>query len=184
MTERTCSVTGCVIPWKRGDYCYGHYMKNWRYGTPTPERAPAWDDIRGRRFGTLIVVRREGMRWLCACDCGRERTASAGELNREGEANTCGDRPTHRRAEAAGYSAAHGRVRRDRGPVQNLACVECGSPARHWSYNHDDPNEMVQHGLSVRPVAYSLDPQHYSPRCVPCHKLFDIHRDDAMPSAR
>lgn len=182
VNDGTCSVTDCEKPVKRLGYCYGHYMKQWRYGTPTPQFI-RWDDIRGQRFGALVVVERQGDAWLCLCDCGRQRTASAGELNRTGEAATCGDRRTHRRQEHAGYTAAHQRCRSDRGPVQNHPCVDCGRTARHWSYNHDDPDEFLAHGLSAHPVAYSLKPEHYSPRCVPCHKVFDLGRTDAARTA-
>lgn len=174
-----CSVTDCGRPVKRFGFCYAHYMKNWRYGTPTPEFAPKWVDIRGRRFGTLVVAERVERGWLCRCDCGRERTVTAGDLNRYGDAVTCGHRPTHRRADVAGYSGAHQRVRNDRGRVQEHQCINCGAQAAHWSYNHDDPDEFYAVGLSAAPVAFSLKSNHYSPRCVPCHKRFDLDRADA-----
>jgi len=180
MSQDTCSLDGCSNPIKRATFCYSHYMKNWRYGTPTPAFPPKWDDIRGKRFGTLVVIERSAQSWRCQCDCGRERAASAGELNREGDASTCGHRKTHRRRDSAGYSAAHRRVRQDRGPIREHNCVECGNPAGHWSYNHDDPDELLAVGLSANPVAYSLDPANYSPRCVPCHKIFDLGHRDAM----
>lgn len=179
MSNDICTVNNCTKPIKRKGFCYGHYMKQWRYGTPTPEFEPKWEDIRGERFGSLTVVEREGSMWLCQCDCGRQRTATAGELNRTGEASTCGHRATHRRKPDAGYTAAHERVRRDRGSVTDRACVECGGPARHWSYDHTDPDELYAHGLSRNPLAYSLSPVRYSPRCVPCHKRFDLGRPDA-----
>lgn len=179
MTDHTCSLTECEKPVKRSGFCYGHYMKNWRYGTPTPSFAPSWDDLRGQRFGTLVVQERVAHQWRCACDCGRERLVSAGDLNRCGESSSCGDRAVHRRLDNAGYSAAHQRCRTDRGRVQRHACVDCGRQAQHWSYNHDDPDERIASGLSAHPVTYSLDPQHYSPRCVPCHKRFDLGRSDA-----
>lgn len=194
MAETTCSLPDCERPLKRMGYCYAHYMKVWRYGTPYP--ANGWMqgdretqvkvqrermvDIRGQRFGTLVVIERVGRQWRCACDCGRERLVNAGDLNRNGDANTCGDRRVHRRADVAGYTAAHQRCRSDRGRVQDLECVDCGHPARHWSYNHDDPDELLgMSGRSTSLIAYSLDPSHYSPRCVPCHKRFDLDRIDA-----
>jgi hypothetical protein len=180
MTNATCSLPDCENPIKRRGFCYSHYMKAWRYGTPTPAFAPAWIDIRGQRFGTVVVIERHEMSWLVRCDCGRERIAAAGELNRTGDATTCGHRATHYRLDDAGYSAAHQRVRQDRGHIRQHSCIECGGQARHWSYDHDDPDERLAHGLSARPVAYSLDPSHYSPRCVPCHKAFDLGRIDAM----
>lgn len=179
MANGTCPVLDCTQPIKRAGYCYGHYMKNWRYGTPTPEFEPKWVDARGQRFGTLVVQERVGRAWLCLCDCGRRRVASAGELNRSGESASCGDRMIHRRLDDAGYTAAHQRCRSDRGLVQGHDCIDCGDTAQHWSYNHDDPDERLALGLSANPVAYSLDPSHYSPRCVSCHKRFDLDRDSA-----
>ena len=183
MNQDTCTVTGCEKPVKRYEMCYGHYMKNWRYGTPEPEHPSRREDLRGKRFGTLVVVEPVGHRWRCACDCGAERVAAVGELHRAGDANTCGDRATHHRREDAGYAAAHQRVRRDRGHIGSHSCVDCGAPARHWSYNHEDPEQLLANGLSARPVAYSLCPDFYDPRCVPCHKRFDLGRIDALPFA-
>jgi hypothetical protein len=181
MSDGTCSLPDCEKPTKRAGFCYGHYMKNWRYGTPTPEFEPGWVDIKGQRFGALVVKERAGSHWLCVCDCGRERLTSAGELNRTGDAASCGDRRAHRRMDDAGYTAAHQRCRSDRGRVQLHACIDCGRPAQHWSYNHDDPDERLAYGLSANPVAYSLEPAHYSPRCVSCHKRFDLGRNDSAP---
>lgn len=127
MADATCSVPDCAKPIKRAGFCYGHYMKNWRYGTPTPEWPDRWVDVRGQRFGALVVEERAGMKWLCLCDCGRTTRVRAGDLNR-GTVTTCGDRPTHWRQDDAGYSAAHDRVRRDRGRVQRHACEDCGAP--------------------------------------------------------
>lgn len=150
-------------------------MKAWRYGTPTPEHEPTFIDITGQRFGTLVVQHRDGMHWVCQCDCGKTRHASAGELNRTGDSNTCGDRTLHYRTDDAGYTAAHARCKKDRGPIATHSCVDCGTQAQHWSYNHTDPDERLgTSGRSLEPVPYSLDPNHYSPRCVPCHKRFDL----------
>lgn len=175
-TQATCSVPECSEPTRRGALCYGHYMKQWRYGTTAPEHQPRHVDITGQRFGTLTVVRRAGRAWLCRCDCGRERTVSAGDLNRYGDRSTCGHKPAHR-ANAGTYSTAHMRVRADRGPIRDQVCVDCGEQAQHWSYDHTDPDERIgTSGNSPKPVPYSLNPDHYSPRCVPCHKRHDLKR--------
>lgn len=177
--DTTCKLNNCMKPVKRAGYCYGHYMKNWRYGTPTPTFEERWVDVRGQQFGTLTVIERVGDKWRCTCECGEQRIVSAGDLNRYGSSSSCGNRRTHMRKDDVSYSAAHDRVRRDRGSVTDMHCVDCGETARHWSYNHDDPNELRTTHLSANPVAYSLDSSHYSPRCVPCHKRFDLGRHDA-----
>ena len=180
MSSLSCPVDGCIKDAYRKGYCYAHYMKDWRYGTPTPDHGPKWVDIRGQRFGALVVTsKREGSAWLCQCDCGATTKALTGDLNR-GSKISCGNSKIHHRTTDAGYAAAHQRVRQDRGPVTNHDCINCGKDARHWSYNHTDTHELLACGLSANPVAYSLDPHHYSPRCVPCHKQFDLGRAEAM----
>lgn len=182
MGQRTCDVPGCTMPHKRGGYCYGHYMKDWRYGTPTPDHPPQWVDLRGRRFGTLVVRERRGSAWYCECDCGRSRLARAGDLNRCGDSSTCGHRATHRRSDTAGYGAAHDRIRRERGAPRDHECVDCGQQARHWSYEHNDPDERLgTSGYSKSLIAYSLNPEHYVARCVPCHKRFDLAHQHSTP---
>ena len=174
----TCSVTDCSNPIKRFGYCYGHYMKNWRYGTPTPQHPDRWVDIRGKVIGTLTVTKRVKGGWLCLCSCGNTRIASAGELNRTGDRNTCGAPGAHLDTEPR-YAAAHDRVARLHGPASQHPCVDCGNPARHWSYDHNDPDELYAVGLSANPMAYSANPDHYEARCVPCHKRYDLGRRDS-----
>lgn len=176
MSTIPCPVTDCSKSVYRGEYYYGHYMKNWRYGTPTPEHAPRWKDVTGQRFGSLVAVKRNNDgTWECECDCGANTTALIGGLHR-GSIASCGDRKAHHRSDDICYSSAHDRVRNDRGAVQQHPCVDCQRPAQHWSYNHDDPDEKIAHGLSANGIAYSLKPEHYSPRCVRCHKRFDVDR--------
>src|SRR5690625_2064670 len=153
MTDSTCSVENCPKPLKRMSLCYGHYMKQWRYGTPTPKFPPRWEDIRGKRYGTLTVRERQGRKWLCDCDCGETATRSAGELNRSGNASICGVEGRHLTAQ--NYSAAHRRVVNLHGPASDHRCHDCEAPAYHWSYDHLDPDEGHEHGLSANPIAYS-----------------------------
>lgn len=74
----------------------------------------------------------------------------------------------------ASYSAVHQRVRKAKGPASDHRCVDCGGRAEHWSYTQDDPNEM-QSTFG----AYSTDAARYVPRCVRCHKRFDLAQKDA-----
>jgi hypothetical protein len=64
----------------------------------------------------------------------------------------------------------HQRIHKARGKASEYACVDCDKPARHWSYDHSDPNE--KHDPEKGP--YSPDIDRYEPRCVRCHKRFDL----------
>lgn len=177
-----CPVEGCMKHVYRAGYCYGHYMKNWRYGTPTPAHDPRWADLTGQRFGSIVVLSRSGKHWVCRCDCGATTNGLTGDLNR-GSKTSCGNRTLHRRSDHIKYGSAHDRVRDDRGHISTHHCVNCGEQAQHWSYNHTDPSELFAYDLSKRPVAYSTDPAHYSPRCIKCHKRFDLAHINSTPEA-
>ena len=66
------------------------------------------------------------------------------------------------------------------GAASEHDCVDCGGSAYQWSYDHSDPDERVATEPPLTGIAYSLNPEHYSPRCVPCHKRFDLGRLDAV----
>lgn len=174
MDNATWSVEECEKPIKCLGFCYGHYMKNWRYGTPTPEHGSRRQDLGGMRFGSLVAVKPvESTSWSCVCDCGATTIVRTGDLN-AGTTTSCGDGKIHRRhlrSDIVGYWAIHDRLRRDRGKPGT--CVDCGGPASEWSYDHGDPNELVSESGSSRGFAFSLDLDHYVPRCVRCHRAHD-----------
>lgn len=67
------------------------------------------------------------------------------------------------------YGAAHQRVHRERGSARAQTCVDCHGRAAHWSYSRACPNELTS---ELGP--YSADVEQYVPRCVSCHKRFDL----------
>jgi hypothetical protein len=73
------------------------------------------------------------------------------------------------RGTGASYNAVHLRLGRDRGQAKTFPCVDCGERARTWSYDHADPGEIFDD--LGRP--YSLNQDHYQPRCGSCHNRFD-----------
>ena len=78
------------------------------------------------------------------------------------------------RGDDCGYGGAHDRVTRMWGaPASAWSCADCGGPAAHWSYDHADPDEKSAE-VNDCVLPYSLKPSHYQPRCVPCHKRFDL----------
>lgn len=67
------------------------------------------------------------------------------------------------------YRYAHKRVKKLRGPARDYACVDCGVDAADWSFSHyDDVPCRTSWG-----AAYSMNPDHYRPRCRPCHVKYD-----------
>lgn len=175
-----CAVEECPKRAYRKGWCYAHYMKDWRNGTPTPEHRPRWMDIRGQRFGTLTVTGiRVGRFWVCQCDCGETVERDAGNLRINGDRNRCGTPGKHYYTDDPGYGAAHDRVRRIHGSASQHPCIDCNEPAYHWSYDHLDADELMYEYESGKFIAYSAKPEHYQPRCVPCHKRYDLDRIDS-----
>lgn len=175
-----CAVEACTKDAHRKSYCYAHYMKDWRYGTPTPQHDPTWEDLSERRYGTLVAkARTSDGAWVCECDCGETATRRVGDLNRYGNACTCGTTGKHYQTDAPGYEAAHSRIKRLHGPASHHACITCGDDAYHWSYDHMDSDELTFEYEPGKLIAYSAKPEHYHARCVPCHKRYDLDRIDS-----
>ena len=61
----------------------------------------------GRRFGKLVVDRKShsdnGVRWICVCDCGNEKTIRTGHLN-AGNYKSCGCDTFHGHGKTGGKS--------------------------------------------------------------------------------
>jgi hypothetical protein len=71
------------------------------------------------------------------------------------------------------YIAVHARLRKMRGKASEYQCP-CGRQAQDWSYNNDDPNELIslsKHSFGMR---YSTDLDRYEALCKPCHKQKDL----------
>jgi hypothetical protein len=100
--------------------------------------------------------------WTQSCGCLIGEGIRARNTARRGTPNL-----KLRRANAT-YGAAHKRLIYAKGRASAHRCVDCGKPAGHWSYTYTDPDEL----LSDR-GPYSLDPNHYVPRCPTCHKRHD-----------
>lgn len=157
MEVRSCSVDGCPSKASARGWCTSHYNRWYRYGEPTADRT--------RRPKPCTVaqctIRAKG-HGLCAKHLKRVRAHGDPDVSKPGGRPTVGDEP--------GWSAAHKRVSRKRGKASAYSCVDCGRSAGEWSYNNRDANELVDPKLRL---AYSLLPEHYDARCVPCHRAFD-----------
>jgi len=69
-------------------------------------------------------------------------------------------------------TAVHQRIRKERGHARNYSCVDCGGQAAHWSYDHSAKDERYDELKGP----YTVNQDHYDPRCVSCHKKFDLNR--------
>lgn len=69
------------------------------------------------------------------------------------------------------YRAAHNRVRKEHGSASTHLCVSCGGPAKHWAYDHEDPDQV----RDVDGRTYSTKTTHYRAMCPACHVDFDMN---------
>lgn len=170
MTNTTaCAINGCDYPTRWRDLCNAHAVRLHRTG---------------ERGGQVV---RRGPKQVKRCDvdgcsaphyCGGYCTRHYQQVKSRGEIEPpriLGPEHQSWRGDQITYRSAHNRVERAYGPARNHSCVDCDGAARHWSYNHTDADEKI--GGTGQP--YSVNPEHYSPRCVLCHKRFDLGRLDA-----
>lgn len=150
-----CAVAGCDKPQHGLTYCTAHHTRWKRTGDPlTPlSRRP--------NVGICGV---EG------CDQPMRKTGwCAGHYQ---QAKRFGaPRPFAYKWGQGGYVPTHTWVKRQLGAPGTHACVDCGCTAQEWSYSNADPDELrdPKHDNA----AYSRKLEHYTPRCVPCHRAFD-----------
>jgi hypothetical protein len=94
-----------------------------------------------------------------------------GRWRRTGQYTLPGPR---KRLKEPSYYTAHTRVRYERGRAATYLCIDCGEPARHWSFAwrrvpHDEWLWSEDNGL--RP--YSGNGDHYDARCAMCAAWYD-----------
>lgn len=161
---KTCTLNGCDLPWHCGDYCAAHYARWKRNGTPggpevwTKKRPPCKVDGCPRPHNGHGYCTTHGRRLV--------KGGSTGYVPSRARE----DNPAWTGA-AASYNAVHERLRNWQGPARERLC-RCGKQARHWAYQHSDPNpSFTRTGLP-----YSTILTHYAPMCVPCHKRMDLDR--------
>lgn len=196
--RKACSVDGCNDPSRSGvnAYCEVHYYRLRRTGT-TDKRAPAVapEDVKAERCDRKNERRRRkrhdanpGMQTrhpIAGKTCNAESCDKPMEVGKSGycrmhdlRLKVRGDLDFEMRGEnhpawsgdEATYYAIHQRVRRELGAASNQRCVDCGGRAAQWSYDRMDEAQRVDPQLGP----YSTDLSHYEPRCVSCHKKFDL----------
>lgn len=161
-----CTVEGCDRPNAAQTWCALHYYR-WKR-TGKLELVPVTPKI--------CVVdgcdqRRAGYEW---CRLHYERWARNGDplLVLPSSRDLRGPLSPNWRGRDITYYGAHTRVAGLRGRAKARKCVDCGKQAAHWSYDHADPDELVE-PIELGGKRYSDKPEHYEPRCNRCHTLFD-----------
>lgn len=105
--------------------------------------------------------------------CGGSKRAGSAACRKCSDSS--GTRNSKWRGEAAEYTAIHYRIVAQRGRPSDHQCVRCGARAAEWAYDHADPNEK-RNRVGRDDGPYSLDPAHYMPMCVRCHRRLDLGR--------
>lgn len=194
MTERTCLIGDCEKPVKARGWCSIHYARWHKHGSPLAkvgERlvqveaciecgAPTASGGSKNRCNRHYQIWRRNDREdtpRCSVDGCQKPAISKGicethrgRLRRTGSIEGVG-RGAKPWREFVTYDAAHMRVNARRGRAKTHDCAHCGCPAHDWAYTHDDPDALVsdKHGCE-----YSLSPEHYTPLCKSCHRVYDL----------
>jgi hypothetical protein len=172
--QSTCAVAGCersdVV--KKTGYCYTHNRRFKTKGDPGPAR------ISPKVSGACAVAgcERTG-NFGGLCQTHRYRMQSNGDplVTRKPGSPAGPDHPL--RAQEAGYTAVHHRLRRVKGPAAALSCVGCGLGAAEWALSKDATRvrRAPDNDLLV-----SDDPSDYQPMCVKCHRVYDLGCDELL----
>lgn len=175
----TCPLEACGRParhWAGDAHVCNLHWKRWkRTGGLTKVRVTA--PPRASR-GTCVVdgcsAIDEGAHGLCKTHATRQRRHGDPEkvvAPEERQVLTGAAHPQWTGDEAT-YAAVHQRLRRQRGVARSHACVSCGEGASQWSVNRSAAGL-----LTSAEGPYSTDLTDYDPRCVPCHKKYDLNWD-------
>jgi len=158
---KECSVDGCNKEYVASGYCGMHYQR-WRStgnpGEATPKRIADQGDCQIDR-----CEQKARARFLCEKHLKRFYDFGEDGITRISERD---------QLHILTYNGAHKRTTARRGRADQHACIRCGDRAGEWAYQHNDPQEV----WDERGIPYSLDPNHYEPMCIPCHRSFDLER--------
>jgi len=175
----TCTILGCEKPGrtKSSELCKMHYHRRYRNGT-TGEAAERKRKQRSQHCEVNDCAKPDTEGGMCSMHAARKRRHGDPlmVIALQDRAMPSGEQHPSWVGSDIGYSGAHCRVKSMHGSASTFRCVDCGGQAKHWSYNHDDPNELITYERTANGIAYSDNPEHYSPRCVQCHKVFDLGR--------
>lgn len=186
-----CSVELCEKETQARGYCGTHYMRVRRTGnTDDPVKSIRLCSIAGCdrvhdsrglcKYHYKHLRRSEGVGRFCIVeDCDRPHEAQGlcnlhyGRFRDTGSVELIlrlGELSPKWQGSDIKYEAAHRRLEAARGSVSDYLCIYCACPAQQWSYDHADPNELID----PRGRPYSPDINHYEPMCRKCHRHEDV----------
>lgn len=167
-----CKIEGCTKPKRTRGMCNAHYERWRKHGSAGTSMVKPWGT---KRCSVPNCPRRHRSNGYCKLH--HERWRKHGNPNivlpalgspRPGRLNPSwiGD--------LAGYHAAHVRVKAQRGRARQHNCQHCNTQAAEWAYDHADPSQRMGDDGHGNSLIYSLNPEHYIPLCVRCHRAFDV----------
>lgn len=160
-----CSVDGCERPHRARGLCHLHAQRMSRGGSVERTRVRQTCKIEGCERPCV------GHGW-CGLHYGRWERNGDPMIVLPNPSMLPGAQNCKWVGDAVSYSAAHDRVRKARGPAGDQKCFDCGEVAMQWSYDHLDPDELVEPD-DPKQKPYSAKAEHYQPRCLPCHWRMD-----------
>lgn len=156
---KRCSVGGCDAKHLARGYCKVHYQRWITSGDPGP--AHLLKVTNQSQCSVANCDRAARSRHLCAKHYKRWQVFGEAGIERISERDS---------SHTVSYRGAHRRVEAAFGSARLHTCVECGDTASEWSYDHKDPEEV----LDGRGIPYSIIPEFYKPMCISCHRNFDL----------
>lgn len=165
-----CAAMGCQVPPRStyAQYCENHYYRLRRTGSLDDPRYIKGTTCmaEGCESEALVSVDQSDRSKGGWCRMHFLRLKTRGDLNFEFK----GENNNNWTGDEATTGAVHQRIRTMRGKATSWSCTDCARPAAHWSYDRTDPDQ--KHDPEKGP--YSIDIDRYFPRCVSCHKNFDM----------
>jgi len=181
MGQRTCSILDCDRPYSAHGWCRAHYNRWRRTGEIRPNDPVVTDRSAALYRDAEWCRERFEVDLMTFAEMAQEAQCSIATIFKWIRRHGIRVPTVQQRIKLRGngfpggdkiaYQAAHDRVRGVKGRASDWPCWSCGRSAKDWAYDHTDPDEKTWEGNGRR---YSLDPSHYRPMCVRCHRRFDL----------
>ena len=158
---------GCGKPARINGWCKAHYSRIVRTGKPGCAEVPKPKrTCLAENCGRIV----DGLGGLGYCGKHYQRVRKHGNpetIEKGGSSLPFDKNPNW--STTPSYNAVHLRLQRILGSAKRHQCVDCSADAKEWSYDYTDKDELTD-----PQGAYSIKASHYYPRCIRCHRVFDL----------